>query len=170
MPINPSTDPAVYNTGSLKCIRAGSPEWEGRWFFFFFFLSSFAFSTSLVSNPRTLHSRQSPYTHTHTPSRHTLSRVLHPPCWSLYSLANTLRWNELLLWCVQEHFPPPLTISLLIPASLACHLFDFHPPLAVIFTPILLSIYPPLTLSLPSSSYSFSTSSPVSCSFPCPRL
>lgn len=65
MPINPSTDPVVYNTGLLICIRAGSPELEGEVGYSPpHLIIFFAFSTSPVSHPKTLHSQQSTHTHT----------------------------------------------------------------------------------------------------------
>lgn len=153
MPINPSTDPALYNTGSLKCIRAGFAGKRGKVSFFVFFhllLCVFYFAGQWSKDPAL------PAISTHTPSFHTLPSFP-PPRWSLYSLANTLRWNESPLWCVQWHFPPLLTfyhlMSLSSHSSVPCWPpLWFPPPSCCNFTPILLSIYPPTS--------PFSTSSP----------
>lgn len=67
MPINPSTDPAVYNTGSLKCIRAGLPAFSS--------LSAILFLL-LVGDLAPL-------------AVATLSPCCSTPHWPLYSLANT---------------------------------------------------------------------------------
>lgn len=143
MPINPSTDPAVYNTGSLKCIRAGWLAWEGRWFFFFPRPLRFRLRWSVIQGSCTVG------------NLHTYTWVFSPPHWSFYSLANTLRWNKLLLWCVQEHFPPLLTIyHLVCPSSHSSMPFvpDFSPPL---WTPP-----PSLAVISPLSSLSFCQSNP----------
>lgn len=69
-----------------------------------------------------------------------------------------MKWVAFVMWegafPSTAHYLPPHVSSracLILP-----HLFDLHPPCCN-FTPILLSIYPPMTLYFPSSS-SFSTS------------
>lgn len=108
MPINPSTDPAVYNTGSLKCIRAGLPAFSS--------LSSILFLL-LVGDLAPL-------------AVATLSPCCSTPHWPLYSLANTPKWNGL-------HAPPQHTIYHLPHASLVSFLHPLlawfcTPPPAVI--------------------------------------
>lgn len=73
----------------------------------------------------------------------------------------TCKYPEMtLLWCVQEYFPPPLSISPSPHSSVpfAClislNLFDFHPPLAVISPPSRCQSTP-LGLSLPSFFFLF---------------
>lgn len=129
MPINPSTDPAVYNTGSLKCIRAGLPAFSS--------LSSILFLL-LVGDLAPL-------------AVATLSPCCSTPHWPLYSLANTPKWNGL-------HAPPQHTIYHLPHASLVSFLhpllawFCTPPPPRCNFTPVLLSEPPPLPSSFSTSS------------------
>lgn len=127
MPINPSTDPAVYNTGSLKCIRAGLPAFSS--------LSAILFLL-LVGDLAPL-------------AVATLSPCCSTPNWPLYSLANTPKWNGL-------HAPPQHTIYHLPHASLVSFLHPllawFCTPSRCNFTPVLLSEPPPLPSSFSTSS------------------
>lgn len=67
MLINPSTEPAVYNTSSLKCIRAGSPARRGRCFFpLFLMLCVFYFAgqwSKDFSTPGILHTHSRVFPH-----------------------------------------------------------------------------------------------------------
>lgn len=126
MPINPSTDPAVYNTGSLKCIRAGLPAFSS--------LSSILFLL-LVGDLAPL-------------AVATLS-----PCCSTLATLFTCKYPEM-KWVARPstayYLPPTSCLSRLIPSSFACLIL--HPPPRCNFTPVLLSDPPPLPSSFSTSS------------------
>lgn len=124
--------------------------WAGRWFFFFFsFPSSFEFSTPLVSDPRTLHSRQSP---------HTLPAVTHSwlfPHRAGHFIHLQIPWDEMSCFCgacrsISLHCSLSTTScrSLLIPPSLSLW---FPPPCPAVNLPPCDSFPPLLSTSSPST-------------------
>lgn len=168
MPINPSTDPGVYNTSSLKCIRAGLLAWERSWFFF---SSSFEFSTWLVSDPRTLHRGQSP---------HILFEFFPTTLVTLFTCKYPeMKWVAFVVCAgafpsTAHYLPPHVSVFSFLHPFLAWFLPTSLIPTPLSrcnFTPFLLSVKRPFTHSLsPSLLFFFLPLFPVCCSFPCLRL
>lgn len=159
MPINPSTDPAVYNTGSLKCIRAGSLAQEGRWFFSspFLILCVFYFAGQWSKDPAPS------AISTHPLCRHTLPSFSPPTLVTLFTCKYPeMKWVTFVVHAgafpsTAHNLPPHVSLFSFLHSLLAWfhptsffhpHLLKFHPHPAVNLTPTALSLSSPPLISL----------------------